>query len=165
MTNGVDETETNIFRATCTGKKDITAVQKCSVSIRFKAVTVLAISSTSLLICQVVCNHYANKLQQFCLLTSTVQLCVYLPSVINIWTLTFLLSTEIISLSFSISIASVGGILTDHSHRPSVSRSVCLESDLWQNGWVDPDAVWEDEWGRSRDECIRWGWRSSKGKS
>jgi len=27
--------------------------------------------------------------------------------------------------------------------------SVCLESVLWQNGWFDPDAVWDGEWGRS----------------
>jgi len=36
--------------------------------------------------------------------------------------------------------------------RPSVSRSVYrsvgLESVLWQNGWLDSDAVWSGEWGR-----------------
>ena len=26
------------------------------------------------------------------------------------------------------------------------------------------DAVWGGKWIRSRDGCIRWGWRSSKGK-
>jgi len=31
-----------------------------------------------------------------------------------------------------------------------VSLSVCLESVLWQNGLLDQDAVWDDEWGRSR---------------
>jgi len=25
------------------------------------------------------------------------------------------------------------------------------------HGWLDPDAVWGGEWGRSVDECIRWG--------
>jgi len=52
--------------------------------------------------------------------------------------------------------------------RPSVGLSVCVsvwpESVLWQNGWLDPDTVWDGEWGRSRDGCIRWGWWSSKGK-
>jgi len=38
----------------------------------------------------------------------------------------------------------------------SVGRSVCPESVLWQIGWMDPDAVWDGEWGRSRDGCIRW---------
>jgi len=46
----------------------------------------------------------------------------------------------------------------------SVGRSVCPESVLWQNGCLDPDAVWDGEWGRSRDGCIRWGWLSSKRK-
>jgi len=35
---------------------------------------------------------------------------------------------------------------------------VCLpESVLWQNGPLDPDAVSDGEWSRSRDGCIRWG--------
>jgi len=39
-----------------------------------------------------------------------------------------------------------------------VCASVCLsESVLWQNGWVDPDAVWDGEWGQSNDGCIKWG--------
>ena len=48
----------------------------------------------------------------------------------------------------------------------SVSRSGRPESVglLWQNGCMDPDAVWDGEWGRSRDGCIRWGWLSSKGR-
>jgi len=25
--------------------------------------------------------------------------------------------------------------------------SVCPQSILWQNGWMDPDAVWDGEWG------------------
>ena len=29
---------------------------------------------------------------------------------------------------------------------------------------MDPDAVWDGKWGRSRDGCIRWGWWSSKRK-
>jgi len=41
----------------------------------------------------------------------------------------------------------------------SVCRSVCLlpESVLWQNGLMYPDTIWDGEWGRSRDGCIRWG--------
>ena len=27
---------------------------------------------------------------------------------------------------------------------------MCPESVLWQNERLDPDAVWDDEWGRSR---------------
>jgi len=36
--------------------------------------------------------------------------------------------------------------------------------ELWKNGLLDLDAVWDGEWGRSRDGCIVLGWRSSKGK-
>jgi len=46
----------------------------------------------------------------------------------------------------------------------SVCRSVCSESVLWQNGWLDLDAIWDDEWGRPRDGCIKWVWWSLKGK-
>jgi len=70
----------------------------------------------------------------------------------------------IISVSLSISIASVRGILTELSPRPSVCMSVCPESVLWQNSWMDPDVIWDSEWGWSRDGCIRWGWWLSKGK-
>ena len=70
----------------------------------------------------------------------------------------------IISASLSINIASV----TDLSPSPLACLSVWLpvgqESVLWQNGWLDPDAVWDGEWGESRDGCIRWGWWSTKGK-
>jgi len=48
--------------------------------------------------------------------------------------------------------------------RQCVGLSVCPECVSWQNGWLDPDAVWGGEWGRSRDGCIRWGWRSSRGR-
>jgi len=30
------------------------------------------------------------------------------------------------------------------------------KSELCQNGRLDPNAVWGDERGRSRDGCIRW---------
>jgi len=36
-----------------------------------------------------------------------------------------------------------------------MSVSVCPESVLRQNGGVDPDAVWDGEWGRLSDGCIR----------
>ena len=29
--------------------------------------------------------------------------------------------------------------------------------DLSKNGRMDPDAVWDGNWARSRDECIRRG--------
>jgi len=32
---------------------------------------------------------------------------------------------------------------------------LCMQSVLWQNGWLDPDAVWGGEWGRAWYECIR----------
>jgi len=41
----------------------------------------------------------------------------------------------------------------------SVCVCVCPKSVLWQNCRLDPDAVWGGEWGRSRDGCIRSGWR------
>jgi len=50
------------------------------------------------------------------------------------------------------------------SPRPSVGLSVCLESVLWQNGWVDLDAIWGGERGWLRDVYIRLGWLSAKGK-
>jgi len=34
--------------------------------------------------------------------------------------------------------------------RPSVCLSVGPEIVLWQNGRLDPDAIWGGEWGRSR---------------
>ena len=40
----------------------------------------------------------------------------------------------------------------------SVCLSVGPESVLWQNGRLDPDAVWGGEWGRSTDGCIRCEW-------
>jgi len=30
-----------------------------------------------------------------------------------------------------------------------LSLCLCPESVLWQNGRLDPDAVWDGEWGRS----------------
>ena len=27
---------------------------------------------------------------------------------------------------------------------------------MLENSWLDPDAVWDGEWERSRDECVRW---------
>jgi len=45
-----------------------------------------------------------------------------------------------------------------------VGWSVWPESVLWQNGWLDLDAIWDGEWGRSKDGCIRWGWWASKEK-
>jgi len=53
-----------------------------------------------------------------------------------------------------------------------ICRSVCLpvcpcvwpESVLWQNGWLDLDAILGGEWGRARDGCIRWEWLLSKEK-
>jgi len=44
--------------------------------------------------------------------------------------------------------------------------SVSLESVLWQNGCMDPDAIWDGEWGWSRHGYIRWGGdrRSGRGR-
>ena len=50
-----------------------------------------------------------------------------------------------------------------HLFHLSDCLSVCLESVLWQNSLLDPDAVWDGEWGRSRDGCIRWGGNHRKG--
>jgi len=36
-------------------------------------------------------------------------------------------------------------------------QSVGPESVLWQDGWLDLDAIWRNEWDWSRDGCIRWG--------
>ena len=60
--------------------------------------------------------------------------------------------------------ASISGLCdgTCRSVSLSVCWSVCPQSVLWQNGWVDLDAVWDGEWGRSTDGCIRWVWLSSK---
>jgi len=65
-------------------------------------------------------------------------------------------SVNTFSASLFISIASVSTYVTDLSPSRSVSLSVCPESVLQQNGWMDPGAVWDDEWRRqSRDGCIR----------
>jgi len=43
--------------------------------------------------------------------------------------------------------------------RPPVGLCVCLfvcpESVLWQNGCLNPDAIWGGDWGRSRDGSTR----------
>jgi len=41
-------------------------------------------------------------------------------------------------------------MLTDLSSIPSVGLSVCPQSVLSQNGWLDLDAIWDGEWDRSR---------------
>jgi len=47
----------------------------------------------------------------------------------------------------------------------SVGLSVYLSTKCTvAKGWLDPDAVWDGEWGWSRDGCIRWRCWSSKGK-
>jgi len=56
------------------------------------------------------------------------------------------------------------GLGTDLLPNPSVDRSGCQsvgpEDVLWQNGWLDLEAVWDGEWSQSKDGCIWWGWRS-----
>jgi len=42
--------------------------------------------------------------------------------------------------------------------------SVCPESVLWQNGWLDLDDVWGGEWGWSRVWCITWGGDCRRGR-
>jgi len=52
---------------------------------------------------------------------------------------------------------SVSAHVTDLSPSSSVSVCVCVcicpESVLWQNGRMDPNAVWHGEWGRSKFIC------------
>jgi len=48
------------------------------------------------------------------------------------------------------------------SRDPEGSKS--WPSYIWQNGWLDPDAVWGGRCSRWRDGCIRWAWLSSKEK-
>ena len=40
----------------------------------------------------------------------------------------------------------------------SVCRSVGPENVLWQNGGLDPDAVWGGEWSLGWYGCIRFWW-------
>jgi len=69
----------------------------------------------------------------------------------------------IISASLSVNIASVNAHGIELSPIPSVGRSVCQSVSL---SGLDPDAVWDGEWGQWRDECIRRGPRALfKGKS
>jgi len=93
------------------------------------------------------------------------------PLVRNLqWVLGLYRSTKFgwIDASVSVSLSSMSAHSTQHSLGPSacfsLGQSVCRSVGLWQNGWADPDAVWGGEWCRSRDECIRRGWLSSKGK-
>jgi len=55
-------------------------------------------------------------------------------------------------------------LLICHVSHLSVCVSVSMQSVLWQNGWIDPDAIWDGEWGWLTDGCIRSGWWLSKGK-
>ena len=71
--------------------------------------------------------------------------------------LLFLLLSVCRSLSVERSILDTG-----FSPRPCVGR--LIQSVLWQNGWVDHDAVWGGEWGQSIDVFIRFGWWTSNGK-
>jgi len=84
------------------------------------------------------------------------------------------LNGVIISVSLSIAIASISYNCIDLTPIMSVGLSICRfvglcvcpESVLWQNGWLDLDAVWDGEWDWSVDGCIRWGgnrWRGSFG--
>jgi len=60
----------------------------------------------------------------------------------------------VISALLSVNKVSISAYLTDLSSIPSVGWSLCVsvypESVLWQNGWLDPDAV-----GSVEDGCIR----------
>jgi len=69
----------------------------------------------------------------------------------------------VVSASLSISIASGALMLQtcclDHlcvCVCVFVCVCVCPESVLWQNGWLDPNAIWGGERGRLRNGCIRW---------
>ena len=77
-----------------------------------------------------------------------------------------LLGYFVFSVFLSISIASVSANGVDLSSRPSICRSVCAsvcpESVLWRNSWLDPDAIWDGEWGWPRHWCIRWGRRAAR---
>jgi len=64
----------------------------------------------------------------------------------------------IISASLSISI--VSGALMVRNFR----LDHCPQSVLWQNGWLDLDAVWGGEWSGPRHWCVRWGPRASRGR-
>jgi len=65
--------------------------------------------------------------------------------------LVMFMSFVVISASLSISIASVSGSCYGTF---AWTISVCQQSLLWKNGWVDPDAVWGGEWGRSRNARV-----------
>jgi len=73
-----------------------------------------------------------------------------------------------LSLSLSLSVSLMHHSLSvEHKHYlnravvypicRSVCLSVCPESVLWPNSWLDPNAVWDDESSWSRDRCIRRG--------
>ena len=81
------------------------------------------------------------------------------------------LSAKLVSLSYVIFLAALLTIkrkqlmeLSCHLSRLSVGLSVCTESVLWQNGWLDPDAVWNGEWVQSKDGCNRWGGDRRRGR-
>jgi len=56
----------------------------------------------------------------------------------------------------------------EHSSYGTFTWTVCLsvgpQSVLWQNSWLDPDAIWGGEWGWSRDGCITWGGYRQRGR-
>jgi len=129
-------------------------------------VRIVSTASSAILIaiffqyCSKYCNFFCLKYRMWYPVPlklwpyGTIQMCLYIIIII----------TVIISASLSISIASgalmLRNIRLDHV---SVGWSVGPQSVLWHNGWLDPDAVWDGEWGQMRGGCIRWGWLSSKG--
>jgi len=46
----------------------------------------------------------------------------------------------------------------------SLCQSVSPQSVLWQNGWLDPDAVWDGEWNHPRHLRIRLGSRAPRAR-
>jgi len=54
---------------------------------------------------------------------------------------------DVVYASLSFSMASESALAMQHSSGPSVC--LCPQSVLWQNGWLDLDAIWGDEWGRA----------------
>ena len=41
-------------------------------------------------------------------------------------------------------------------HVRSVCRLIGNESEYWKNGPVDRGAIWDNEWGGSKESCVRW---------
>ena len=112
------------------------------------------------------CSAFASACQRAVLqCVRTLRWIVMIIMLIMYIILSFAVATvHVLIIRVALYQASVSALCDGPYGNLSVRRLLCLQSVLWRNGWVDPDAVGDGEWGRSRYGRIRWGSWSSNGK-